>query len=515
LGDRINAIVTLDEKRRTIAPQQISDAIAAVRQSRQQLCHTLQSLKQFQTGIPDRVLREPGHDPSEPIAIAEAHLDELKTLLDEGNVGRSQSHLETIKAEIQTAHHLVKATNKAMNDYQAQQPLLTNQIFRLRRHCQETTVPTLATLQQTYTPAALEIAVSELDAGQTIVDNDQLVIRLLDQATSALNSANDDMDQAQILSATQRLAPVEELLREAKAKLGRVEKIRDRLGQKHGLVEQKYAVLSGPVRQMLGQLNHDYINLISPTTNALGKQLSHQIDEAKRLIQSTPRNPYDAEKLVREIEQLWPKVEGAIANDKRTRKALEASIKPQSARLDDLEFLNSNELDNIGFPKPKQSYENLDDIEFQNPNGFNDTGFPKPKQSYEDLDNIEFQNLNGFNDTGFPKSKQSYEDLDGIEFQNLNGFNDTGFPKSKRSYEDLDNIEFQNSNGFNGTGFPKSKRSYEDLDDIGFQNSNGFNDTGFPKPKRSYEDLDNIEFQNPELDDTRVPWSKHSKEPGI
>ncbi|NEQ99728.1 MAG: hypothetical protein F6K30_24005, partial [Cyanothece sp. SIO2G6] len=157
LGDRIQTIVRQDNERRTVAPKQIRTATNEVGQARQQLCHTLQSLDLFRTGNPEGVLQEPDRNPSTHIATAQAHLDELKRLLDQGDEERSQSHLDTIAAETQTAHQLVAATQAAMAAYPQTLPPLKERILSLYRHCQDTTLPILEELQRAYAPEVLEL----------------------------------------------------------------------------------------------------------------------------------------------------------------------------------------------------------------------------------------------------------------------------------------------------------------------------------------------------------------------
>jgi hypothetical protein len=328
LEQRVQTVVQLDDKRWNLAQPQISDADQAIKTARDGLCKALQAAGVFKDGTPDKVLREPDRDPSEPLYKAQQNYDAIKPLLDKGNVDQPPVHLKEVANLTRQAGDLVKDSRAAFEAYPTDSGERVNRHLNISNSIPNKYQPSLERIQKTYTASAQKSVVAEVSSAgsskvATVSEFLDKTFQLLDKAKSITEHAAFNYDRAHLLEARDELAQVNTILVNGQVNLDAITGGEATLAKRQAEAEQGLKDLTARIG---GTDNNSQAVYVRSKAKELLKQVHAKLEESKPIVFQKPASPYEALNFLASVESLRTQVENTISFDHAAYDAANAAI---------------------------------------------------------------------------------------------------------------------------------------------------------------------------------------------
>jgi len=323
LQTRVLTAVSQDIERREVSPGLMTAAEKDVDTARTEIHAELQGRGVFKKGTPDKVLREKDLDPTTRTTDAHTNHDAIKGRLDVGDVEKAAEHLKNIKDLTQDAHRLVKETRQALKDYT---PTLTERNKRtgdIEASIAKTYQPSMGRIKSTYAPVVLKKVAPEVNAGDTLGDNIDQSLALIETARKQTASAETNFDRAALLTSRDDLTATDKSLKDSQAQLDGITRAEQILADRQKKAESDLSGLEGRYSQTRGRSNDHYVR-------NQAKSLMHQgegnLQAAQSSVKAQQKDPYAADDSIKVAENVRSQVETAIAADKRAFDAASSAI---------------------------------------------------------------------------------------------------------------------------------------------------------------------------------------------
>jgi len=326
LVDRAERIVGLDQSRRGVSQESIRQAQETVATARAELARPLNK-------TPDVMLREPGLDPSERLAQAQAQWNAATAALERGADTAAHDSLAEVARLTQEAVALVQTTRQTFAAHDADLAARLEETNRLERELPKHE-SILVDLAAGYAPATLQLAQGDPthpNANGTVRDN-------LEEATEHLAACRQLTDQsvrlfqnAQILQSADVLRQVAARQEQTAFRLLEITEKQQRLRN----TETANDTLVGLLNQQVRELEPGVADprTMRPTLEAF-ETARQQLADAGRLRQVTPRNPFAVADGLATARETLDHVTDQIRRDRESHAAAAQSTQAAAAEIE-------------------------------------------------------------------------------------------------------------------------------------------------------------------------------------
>ena len=332
LQGQLKTVVAQDQEWREVCPNLIAVATKEVATTRQTVFAQLQQAGAFQQGTVKGMLREPEQDPSDRLQLAQQHLDQLPSHLNQGELTTAATLLKAIATLSQAAQDICQATRKSLPNYLQQLPQHQSRLAEIRDRIRTQYSPVFQQIQQTYHSDVLSLVAEEVDAGQTIADNLQHGENLLTQAEQNIHQAQTQFDTAQLLLSVASLAEAERLLTGGQAQYDGIMSAQRILSEKQAAAETVLQTTELHFSQ-LEQDSRD--SCLRPPTHQQCQTVTASMHQARAATNAQPAQPYAAHSCLTQFKQDYDAAMEAIEQDRRAYRTAHSALKQAERSLQD------------------------------------------------------------------------------------------------------------------------------------------------------------------------------------
>lgn len=299
-----------DEQRRITFPTQISDTIATIASTREQIASIYQ--RQGIALSSDAALREIDRDPSALVAEAQKLLHDLKVSLDEGDTVQADQQIQQLQNLLESSRQLCADSLTFLNNY-------TSEVNKVR-HLQKSITdkidlnyrPIAQQLQRNYHPEALVRVANELNSPPNILER---VENQMHTVAQSLIQADQEYQRGWLLTSRDQLQEATTRLQGSEKLLELLVQIQQTLECKEQQARSALSRLQDDVRYLLNRQHQYYVR---DRARRLCLQLEQQLQEMNQLINSTPKHPYRLEELLAQLAQAQTEAKRELDNDEHT-----------------------------------------------------------------------------------------------------------------------------------------------------------------------------------------------------
>ena len=316
LGARVDAAVQLDGLRRGDSRKQIDSSQALVDTTRKSLGKDLAI-------DADKVLREPGLDPSARIANAETRIADARKALETGDVVAARTALGDVQSLTKEADKIVADTKAAHAAYpqtlKDRKATSADVGAKMPRH--ETAIDMIV---RDFVPAALEQAAKR----GTLKDNVDVARQALRSAEQSTADAETLFAKGAILGAATKLADADASHRTSYAEYAEIVEGRTTLDALVASNQKKLTELEGEADHLAEKAANSVVR--QPARHAL-QDAEGEIDAAKKILNARPNDPFAIQKYVDGAASSLGDVDRLIRADHAAHDSAQSSIRSASS----------------------------------------------------------------------------------------------------------------------------------------------------------------------------------------